>query len=378
MQTIRETLAQLEAAGNLRRLPHDSEESPVVDLSSNDYLGLADDIALREKFLAGLNVRNFLPTSSASRLLSARQESYERLETRLSQLYGRAALLFNSGYHANTGLVSALGGKGTLFVADKLVHASIIDGLTLSGSHFERFRHNDYGHLHRIIEKNGKDYSRIVILSESVFSMDGDMCDITALAEAKRLHPNTLLYIDEAHAVGVLGPQGLGCVVESGMAEDVDIVVGTFGKALASFGAFAILSPEMREFMVNRARSLIFSTSIPPVVADWSLFMLEHALKMDSEREHLHALATKLQAFTYAPSSLKINGKASASHIQPLITGDARRAVELSKELLERGFKVLPIRTPTVPPGTERLRFSLSASMPISALDDLVSSGINI
>lgn len=378
MQTIRETLAQLEAAGNLRRLPHDSEESPVVDLSSNDYLGLADDIALREKFLAGLNVRNFLPTSSASRLLSARQESYERLETRLSQLYGRAALLFNSGYHANTGLVSALGGKGTLFVADKLVHASIIDGLTLSGSHFERFRHNDYGHLHRIIEKNGKDYSRIVILSESVFSMDGDMCDITALAEAKRLHPNTLLYIDEAHAVGVLGPQGLGCVAESGMAEDVDIVVGTFGKALASFGAFAILSPEMREFMVNRARSLIFSTSIPPVVADWSLFMLEHALKMDSEREHLHALATKLQAFTYAPSSLKINGKASASHIQPLITGDARRAVELSKELLERGFKVLPIRTPTVPPGTERLRFSLSASMPISALDDLVSSGINI
>lgn len=378
MQTIRETLAQLDAAGNLRRLPHDSEDSPVVDLSSNDYLGLADDIALREEFLAGLNVRNFMPTSSASRLLSARQESYERLETRLSQLYGRAALLFNSGYHANTGLVSALGGKGTLFVADKLVHASIIDGLTLSGSRFERFRHNDYGHLHRIIEKNGKDYSRIVILSESVFSMDGDMCDITALAEAKRLHPNTLLYIDEAHAVGVLGPQGLGCVAESGMAEDVDIVVGTFGKALASFGAFAILSPEMREFMVNRARSLIFSTSIPPMVADWSLFMLEHALKMDSEREHLHALATKLQAFTHAPSSLKINGKASASHIQPLITGDARRAVELSKELLERGFKVLPIRTPTVPPGTERLRFSLSASMPISALDDLVCSGINI
>lgn len=361
---MRETLDALARSGNLRRLPADTIGSGTVDLSSNDYLGLAEDEDLRSEFLQGINAQTFLPTSSASRLLSAHQDAYKELEAELGRLYGGEALLFNSGYHANTGLVSALGGKQTLFVADRLVHASIIDGLKLSGSQFERFRHNDYAHLGRIIERLGGEYERVVIVVESVYSMDGDSVDISALVRAKALHPNALLYVDEAHGVGVCGTNGLGLTLGTGYEKDVDILVGTFGKALASAGAFAILSAELKEFMVNKARSLIFSTSLPPICAQWSLATLRKALTMDAERAHLHDLAVALQ---------RVTGSASASHIQPLIVGDAHRAVALSASLLERGFKVLPIRTPTVPPGTERLRFSLSARLALSQIDELAS-----
>ncbi len=367
MHNIENTLHALADNGNLRAIPADSTASSVIDLSSNDYLGLAEDRSLRAEFLAGLNADNFQPTSSASRLLSSRQTSYTRLEYRLAEVYGRPALLFNSGYHANTGLVSALGGRRTLFVADKLVHASIIDGLQLSGSRFERFRHNDYAHLEHLIKKYGPEYERIVIISESVFSMDGDYADISALAAAKKRHPDTLLYIDEAHGIGVCGPQGLGCVEASGLSGEVDIMVGTFGKALASSGAFAILSESLRQFMINRARSLIFSTSLPPLCAEWSLTTFNKALSMDSERLHLQNLASRLQ---------QITGSKVCSHIQPLIVGDAQRAVALSAKLLDQGYKVLPIRTPTVPPGTERLRFSLSAALPLSTLDNLKISQV--
>ena len=362
MNSFEAHLSELADAGRLRRLPEDSSASALIDLSSNDYLGLAEDVELRRDFIGRLTPENFLPTSSASRLLSAHQDSYLKLETRLAELYGWETLLFNSGYHANVGLVSALGGKDTLFVADRLVHASIIDGLKLSGSDFERFRHNDYGHLQRIIERRASSYRRLVIISESVFSMDGDSSDIAALVAAKQLHPNAILYVDEAHAVGVCGPRGLGCVAASGLRDSVDILVGTFGKALASSGAFAVLRPPLREFMVNHARSLIFSTALPPLCAEWTLYCLERSLTMDAERENLGRLASALA---------RVTGCGIESHIQPLIVGDARRAVELSASLLSEGFKVLPIRTPTVPPGTERLRFSLSARLAVSEIERL-------
>jgi len=377
MKSIENTLAQLSLTGNLRTIPYDTATSRAVDLSTNDYLGLAQDMNLRARFLESLSPQGFLPSASASRLLSAHQNSYSRLEHRLGQLYGREALLFNSGYHANTGLISALGDKNTLFVADKLVHASIIDGLVLSGARFVRFAHGNYNHLCRLITKYGGQYGRIVIVAESVYSMDGDSADIRALIEAKTLHPDTLLYIDEAHAVGVCGPAGLGLSMASGHADNVDIIVGTFGKALASAGAFAIMTPTLRSFMVNKARSLIFSTSLPPMVTDWSLLTLNHMLSMDDEREHLRALSRSLAEILaqYPQQGCGGSGTATAddmkgtpSHIQPLIIGDATATVLASAELLRKGFKVLPIRTPTVPAGTERLRFSLSAALSLSQL----------
>lgn len=357
MNAIKNTLNELAASGNLRVIPAQAANK-AYDFSSNDYLGLSENIDLRADFLRGVTADTFLPSSSASRLLSARQNAYAELEQFIGKLYARSALLFNSGYHANTGMIGALGSSSTLFVADKLVHASIIDGLVLSRSKFERFRHNDYDHMCRIIDRYGKDYDRVVVVAESVYSMDGDAADIDKLVEAKRLHKNVLLYVDEAHAVGVLGDRGLGL----SQGKDVDIVVGTFGKALASEGAFAVMSPVVREYMVNRCRSLIFSTALSPFAAMWSMTTLRHSLEMDAERARLHLLAEQLQA---------VLGSPIASHIQPYIVGDAQRCVELSHRLLEGGAKVLPIRTPTVPPGTERLRFSLSAALPDAALTTL-------
>lgn len=371
MSRIAETLDRLRLSGNLRSIPAESGDG-VVDLSSNDYLGLADDMALRERFLAEHPAGGLLMTASASRLLAPHQRAYAELEGLLSRSYhGRSALLFNSGYHANTGLIAALADKNTLIVADRLVHASIIDGIRLSGAPFERFRHNDMAHLGRILAAKAQQYSEILIIAESVYSMDGDMAPVRELAALKRATPGARLYIDEAHGVGAVGPAGLGLCEAEGVGADVDILVGTLGKALASSGAFAILSEEMRQYMVNRARSLIFSTALPPACVDWSALTWQASLEGESRRSRLRELASALAS--------ALPGGSAPSHIQPLIVGDAAGAVALSERLLEHGYKVLPIRTPTVPPGTERLRFSLSASIPPEAIAELgkVISGID-
>lgn len=353
---VEEELGRLSASGNLRSIPADSSESAVIDLSANDYLGLSEDIELRERFLADHDARTLLMTSSASRLLASRQRSFESLERLLADSYGSPVLLFNSGYHANTGLVSAIGSApSTIIIADKLVHASIIDGMRLSGAPFERFRHNDIAHLTRLLEKHAPAYANVLIIVESVYSMDGDSAPLAAIAEIRRHWPNSMLYVDEAHAVGSVGPCGLGLCAAEGLADSVDVLVGTLGKALASSGAFAVLRGRLREYMVNRARSLIFSTALPPACADWSALTWRRSLEADDLRARLRHLAEELAAAVPGPSP--------ASHIRPLVVGDPRRAVELSARLLAEGFKVLPIRTPTVPPGTERLRFSLSAAI---------------
>ena len=362
---INQTLNQLELSGNFRRIPKESAAT-VVDLSSNDYLGLAERADLREQFYSQHSPASIPMSASASRLLGSRQREYEAFERTITDAYGRPALLFNSGYHANVGLIQALADSHTLIVADRLVHASIIDGIRLSGAPFERFRHNDYNHLERILAKKAADYDSILIIAESVYSMDGDRADIGQLTAAKkRCGDKAMLYMDEAHAVGVLGPAGLGLVAASAEPGDVDIVVGTMGKALASVGAYAVMSERMRDFMVNKARSLIFSTALPPLNIAWSDFIFRRMLGMDSERCQLARLSESLAGAL---------DNQYASHIQPLIIGDPHKAVAMSQRLLKLGYKVLPIRTPTVPPGTERLRFSLSSAISPKAIDGLAAA----
>lgn len=360
---IEQTLEQLAASGNLRVIP-DEGRTDTVDLSSNDYLGLAERADLREAFFSSRSVGDLLMSSSASRLLGAHQKVFQSFETTLSDAYdGRSALIFNSGYHANTGMIQALADNRTLIVADRLVHASIIDGIRLSGAAFTRFAHNDYDRLDRIIESRKNEFDTILIIAESVYSMDGDSADIDRLIESKRrCEGRGLLYIDEAHAVGVLGPAGLGLSAASYASSEVDIIVGTLGKALASTGAYAVMSKPMREFMVNKARSLIFSTALPPLNIAWSEHVFKRSLTMDSERRHLAGLAIRLA---------DVLGADSPSHIRPLVVGNPQAAVKLSLKLLDEGFKVLPIRTPTVPPGTERLRFSLSAALSLNDIGRL-------
>ncbi len=351
MNSYSARLKELANSGNLRTIrPHNTADG-LVDLTTNDYLGIAADPSLQQRFFAQDQNREWAMSASASRLLAADQQCFSNFEETLFQAYSKPALLFNSGYHANTGLIPAIADKGTLIIADKLVHASIIDGMLLSRRPFLRFRHNDMAHLIQMIEREEtkSEYSQILVITESVFSMDGDSPDIDALVEIKRSHPKVTLYIDEAHAVGVCGPNGLGLAKKSAGFYDIDIIVGTLGKALASAGAYAILSEELKQLMINTSRSLIFSTALSPMQTAWSNFIFKEMMQMDERRQHLATLA-------------QIFGK-KASHIYPAIVGNPHRAVELSKELKDVGYKVLPIRTPTVPKGTDRLRISLSAAL---------------
>lgn len=256
--------------------------------------------------------------------------------------------------------------KDTYIIADKLVHASIIDGILLSKAPFDRFRHNDYEHLRKLLQKHAPDHKHILVVVESVYSMDGDRADIEALLGLRREFPNVSLYVDEAHAFGVLGPKGLGLVAESSAPWEVDFVIGTFGKAGASMGAFAITSAETRNYLINSARSFIFSTALPPMQIAWSRFMLSQILHGDALREKLAHLAVGLNDVLRQFSVIPI----TTSHIQPLIIGDPKEAVELSNHLMFYGIKALAIRKPTVPAGTDRLRFSLSAAM---STDDIAT-----
>ncbi|MDE6265712.1 MAG: aminotransferase class I/II-fold pyridoxal phosphate-dependent enzyme, partial [Paramuribaculum sp.] len=314
MHRISKELAALAGQGNFRHipLPHGSAGA---DFSSNDYLGIGVDTALQQKFFESLPENYPSLTSSASRLLAQDQEEYFRLETALEILYGNPVLLFNSGYHANTGLISALGDKNTIIVADKLVHASIIDGYKLSDAEMVRFRHNDINHLENILRSKAGNYERVIIVVESVYSMDGDSSPLEDIAALKSRYPQALLYVDEAHAFGVCGPRGLGLVADSPVSDTADVIVGTFGKAAASVGAFAVLSGKLKDYAINRARSFIFSTAIPPLNCAWTRYVVDRLPGMTERRATLQGL---VRLFCENLDSDKVR-IASPSHIIPVI-----------------------------------------------------------
>ena len=269
--------------------------TPFVNLSSNDYLSLGSRNDLRDSFLKSLNGENLRMTASSSRLLTGNTDAYIQLENTLCRLYGsEAALVTGSGYHANTGILPALSDDKTLILADKLIHASLIDGIKLSTCKSIRYRHKDYSHLERLIKTHYEEYETIIIVTESVFSMDGDEADIKTLVELRRQYPKILLYIDAAHAVGVRGETGVGCCDEYGCLADVDILVGTFGKALASTGAYIICKRDICELLVNQMRPFIFTTALPPINLSWSNFILENLKSFHKERNHLGALSALL------------------------------------------------------------------------------------
>lgn len=204
-----ESLNQARLNGNLRTIPGERSKS-LIDLTSNDYLAIGADRRLADEFFASINTDDIFLSSCASRLLSERQQDFNRLESLLADLYHKSILVYNSGYHANTGTIAAIADKQTLIVADRLVHASIIDGIILSRAPFMRFRHNDIAHLEQLVEANHNRYDTILIVVESIYSMDGDTCALDRVADIRRRYPNTMLYVDEAHAIGVAGHYGLG------------------------------------------------------------------------------------------------------------------------------------------------------------------------
>jgi len=377
IDSYRKELQLLEEKSNLRQLPeiiHCERDiirhgNRMLNLSSNDYLGLATDISLRKAFLETLTPENFLPSSSSSRLLTGNFSVYTELEDSLCRLFGsEGALVFNSGYHMNTGILPAVCNPKTLILADKLVHASLIDGIRLSSAQYIRYKHNNYEHLASLLHKNQTDYERIIIVTESIFSMDGDEADLRQLIQLKKQYPHILLYVDEAHAIGVRGKKGLGCAEEQGCIEDIDFLTGTLGKALASVGGYIICKKVIRDYLINKMRTLIFTTALPPVNLMWSLYILEQLDGMEEKRNHLREISLFLKGELIE----KGYNCPSTSHIIPVMIGDSRASILKAEEMQRKGFYMLPVRPPTVPEGTSRIRISLTASIQKEEIEQFV------
>ena len=351
-------LERYDAENRFRKIPSDRTDSPLIDLVSNDYLGL------------GARWKDFLPefqhrfpdasfSSSASRLLSQRQVDFFHLENLLETLYNKSILLFNSGYHANVGITQSLNIPGTLFLSDKLIHASMIDGLRLASADYHIWSHNDIDSLKELLNKHS-DRPRCVVMLESIYSMDGDISPLREIVDLKKLFPNMIIYLDEAHGFGCFGNKGLGLAEELGILDEIDILVGTLGKAAASCGAFVATSETMKHYFINSARSFIFSTAIPPVNIAWSRLMIEHIIMMTDEREHLKRIS---DLFREGIEEITGMQNPSRSQIIPLMIGDAEQALHVASRLTLKGVDALAIRRPSVPPGGERIRFSLSAKL---------------
>ncbi|WP_286861368.1 MULTISPECIES: 8-amino-7-oxononanoate synthase [Sphingobacterium] len=379
LHSFAEELHELEKQGNSRELPWITQEGSIIrkgeqtsyNLSSNDYLDLARDTALREEFLQSLDKDNAFFSASSSRLLTGNHMLYTALETQLSMMFGTEnALVFNSGYHMNMGILPSICHSGTLILAEKWVHASLIDGIRLSKAPHFRYRHGDHAHLEELLARYASRFERIIIVTESIFSMDGDCTDLGYLVSLKHRYANVLLYVDEAHAVGVRGVKGLGCAEEQDCIAEIDFLTGTFGKALASLGGYLVCRQVIRDYLVNKMRTLLFTTALPPVNLMWSLFVLKRLDGFTERRQQLHKNSELLKQQILA----KGYECRSESHILPLIIGDSKTAVLKAEDLQRKGFYVLPIRPPTVPEGTSRIRISLTAGIKTSLIHQLAAS----
>jgi 8-amino-7-oxononanoate synthase len=364
MTGVAERLAELRKTGLHRRLrlvegPQGARVTldgrPVLLLCSNNYLGLADHPKVRRA--AAEAAMRWGASAGASRLISGDMEPHRELEERLAAFKGyQSALLFGSGYLANTGAIAALAGRGEVVLSDELNHASIVDGCRLSRAETFVYRHRDVEHLAWGLERAAG--RAALIVSDGVFSMDGDVAPLAELAELARRHRCRLM-IDEAHATGALGPGGRGTVAAAGLSGEVDLVVGTLGKALGSYGAYVCASGELREYLLNAARPFVFSTAPPPPVLAAARAALELLEAAPERVERLQANAAVLRG-ALAAEGLPIGE--GACQIVPVEVGDAELAMALCERLLERGAFVQGIRPPTVPKGRSRLRFTTMAT----------------
>lgn len=347
------------------RLSADGE--PVLAFCSNDYLGLANHPLLCDTVAGSLDQVGL--GGAASHLICGHHDAHHQLELDIARFTGRsAALFFSTGYMANMGVITAVAGKGDTIFSDALNHASIIDGCRLSRATIRTYPHADTRTLGRqLAETEGHK----VVVTDGVFSMDGDIAPLTELAALCREH-DALLVVDDAHGFGCVGPEGRGSLAALGLTEaDVPLVIGTFGKAFGTSGAFVAGSALMMDYLVQKARTYIYTTAMPPALALASSASIGLVMQEQWRRDHLAALVRR---FRSEVSALGYDLMASDTPIQPILVGDARETLRLSAELEARGLLVTAIRPPTVPDGASRLRVTFSASHTEADLDRLIAA----
>ncbi len=374
-------LDRLREAGLERRLrtidgPQETrvvlDEQPRLLFCSNNYLGLANHpevVAAAQRALSA-----FGASAVSSRLISGHMRAHEELEREIAEWKGcEAALVFTSGYQANIGTITSLVGREDVVVSDELNHASIIDGCRLSRARIAIYRHNDVASLREQLHRHA-DARRILVVTESIFSMDGDRAPLAAIVAAAKEH-GAWVMVDEAHAAGIFGPEGAGVVAEEGLTGDVDIHLGTLGKALGTFGAYVAGSRALIDLLINRARSFIFTTGLPPAVAAAARAAIRVVRRDHSRAERLlvsaRALGERLRAAGLHVAHLD-------SQILPILIGDAQATVRVAACLLERGIYIAAIRPPTVPPGTSRLRLSLMATHEDAEIDVVADAIVEV
>ena len=364
-QTIYDELQALKEASLYRRLRRvENDQGPVlvldgrevINLSSNNYLGLANHPALAAAAKEAID--RYGCGSGASRLISGNMALHEELERRLGEFKGtEAALVFNSGFQANTGILSTLAGEGDVILSDALNHASIIDGCRLSRAKTVVYAHGDLDQLEAALKQSAHARRRLIV-TESIFSMDGDEAPLAGIVELAEQH-GAMVMVDEAHATGLFGANGAGVVAKLGLGDRVLVQMGTLGKALGGFGAYVAGSSALRELLINRCRSFIFTTSLPPAVMAMAIAAIDLVKREPERREKLW---NNCRTLTEGLRGLGLHVGASPGPILPLIIGDAGRCMRVSEQLLEHRIFAQGIRPPTVPPGTSRLRITVMAT----------------
>lgn len=338
----------------------------LLNFSSNDYLGISSNNTLRNDFLQEYLKSGGKISNPSARLLCGTDSIYKELEEFLAKIFNKErALIFNSGYHGNVGVYSSLLSADDIVFVDRLNHASIIDGIRLSKAKIIPYAHLDYEDLKQKLIKYRRSYKKAIISSESLFSMDGDIADINKLADLKEEF-NALLIIDEAHSFGVYG-DGIGICKEQNALHKVDLILATFGKAVGSYGAFVAGNEVLTDYLINFARSFIFSTTLPEISVAFSYYALKNLILKDN------ILQDKLfNLNSYLRNNLKTFDIMGESYIVPVLIGENSNAVGLSNLLIENGFYILPIRYPTVAKNTARLRISLNSGFETADIKSLV------
>ncbi|WP_336249900.1 8-amino-7-oxononanoate synthase [Stomatohabitans albus] len=340
------------------------DEERRLNFASNDYLGIASDPIIRQHFHSEAHF-----SASSARLQTGTHPEHLALEHQASLWWGRPVLSMGSGWHANVGVLSTLANRDTTVYTDRLVHASILDGIRLSGAHLRRYRHNDLDHLAELLATHSPN-DRVMVVTESIFSMDGDEVDLAKWVEITKIYPHVITVVDEAHAVGVTGPRGRGVAAREGVSNHIDVLIAPLGKAMASVGSFVGCSEPVKDLLISTTRSFLFSTALPPIQAAWTGYALDIVSRADDRRgaltENQHLLANGIQSVTGQDTS-------RCTHIIPILVGENTKAKHLASRLQALGWQVMAIVPPTVPERTSRVRLSVRADMPTAAIHEFLN-----